>query len=461
VAGSVGTLSAKLVLNGQDFTLSLEKAKKELGSFESSIAKVGSLSRSALGAIGVGVGIGALGSAIKSALDDTGRLVDVSSKLDIGVGKLQQMELAAKTSGASAESLHNAINKLQQKLGEASGGSEEARKDFERLGLNWRQLAAQGADVTFEQVAEKIGSMTDAYARAEGAQSVFGKGGKELIPLMREFTGELQLAKEALGNLMTDKEAQKLDEIGDKFERLKARMGNVFKRAIVESVENPLSILAPLAATGLEGISFRGPVPGKGGQKAPPAGPQLTEITLFTKAIEKHRQEWEKWSRDAVRDARRPFEVMLDKLQDVRSAFKMGVVDQAGFDKAVGAMSRQLTEGLTTPLQAMRRELGELGQLVGSGLLTMGQFTRLRGKSVLDLGKQVGDITNRNETGFAAAGSTDAVSAINRQINDAMRPQEGSLQHIQAVLQKANQLHQQTVDLQQRAASALERIGAF
>lgn len=216
MAGEIGKLSAIVTANAQGLFTAFDAAERRLTRFAS-------FTKSALGTLGIGLSFGSMGAAIKSAIDDAGRLVDVSSKLDIGVGALEQLELAARTSGVQAETLHNAIGKLQQKLGEAAAGSEEAQKDFERLGLSWVELVSVAPEESFAAVATKIGEMSDAYERAAAAASTMGKGGKELIPFLREFRGEVDAAGDSITKL-SDAQAARLDSMGDSWERFVTRV---------------------------------------------------------------------------------------------------------------------------------------------------------------------------------------------------------------------------------------------
>lgn len=236
MAGSIGSLSAKLSLDASNMLAGLHKIEGRLGSFAAGLSKLGSLASSALGGLGVGVSFSAFTDAVKATIDDAGRLTDISSKLGLGVGSLEQLELAAKTSGVEANTLHNAIGKLQQKIGEAARGEAEAVKDFQALGLSWRELAAASPDEQFTMVATKIGSMTEAFQRADAANNAFGKTGRDLIPLLRDFQSEMDLAGKSLSKL-SDESAQKLDAMGDAWERLKAKASSAFREILVSTAE--------------------------------------------------------------------------------------------------------------------------------------------------------------------------------------------------------------------------------
>ncbi len=345
MAGEIGKLSAIITANAQGLFSTMDAAEKRMKRF-------GDIATSALGGLGIGLGVGGLGAAVKSAVDDAGRLVDVSSKLGIGVGPLEQLELAAKTSGVEAQTLHNALSKLQAKIGEAARGEAAAVKDFEAMGVSWRELAASSPDDAFAQVAERIGSMTDAYQRADAAQQLFGKGGKELIPLMRDFRGEMDLAGGALVRF-GDEAVQRLDAAGDSWERLKASVASGFKSDVVRAAEaragenvfgNLANLLNPFAgAQGrMGGMMATQEIPGVKEQRlaermaAERAKEAAAAVEAGHKEFDEFAKAWDKWAGGIVKDARDPLQQVAEQIENIRFAFAQGfITNEADFRRAL------------------------------------------------------------------------------------------------------------------------------
>ncbi len=357
MAGEIGKLSAIITANAQGLFAEMDKAERRMMSF-------GNLAKSALGSIGVGLGVGGLFTAIGAAVEDAGRLVDVSQKLDIGVRQLQELELAAKTSGIEAATLHTAISKLQQKLGEAAAGSAEAQKDFEKLGLEWRNLIANDPGDTFSQVATKIGSLSDAYSRAASAQDMFGRGGKDMVGLLREFQEEVAKSRNALGTF-TEQDAKKMDELGDRWTRGMETAKQAFKGAVVDWADaigdfhattmKLADIFAPANFMPPEVLDrLRNPPP----PPAPPGfmGPQmpaslrmaleqqekaaakmadLLSAESFAE-FDKFTDSWQRWAHSIAEDALDPLQKVQKQIEDIRFAWEQGFFrTEADFRRAL------------------------------------------------------------------------------------------------------------------------------
>jgi len=526
MAGSIGSLNAKLGLDAGGLFAGLHQAEGRLASFSAGFSKLGSLATSSLAGLGAGLSFGAFTAAIKSTIDDAGRLVDVSAKLDIGVGALEQLELAAKTSGIEATTLHNAIGKLQQKIGEAARGEEAAVKDFEAMGLSWRELAMASPDEAFTQVALKIGAMATAYERADGATQIFGKSGRELIPLLRDFQGEMDLAGKALVKL-TDDGAQKLDAMGDTWERLKAKASSSFREILVGTAEllehgpggKPQVPLGEqwfkafdagdlekqfelakkfadmdhqrkiAASRGVTTDAMGKPLRGAPIQlttntwdqqvagiqealdKVKEAKADALEMDAWTKQMQEFEAHWEKWADKAVKDAREPFEVMNEQIENLKHAFATGFLTKPQFDKAMdkatGRTERQnefekkaaeVGNSLLTPFEKMTADFEQFQMMEEQGLLNKNQLDQLRGKGILGLERGLGGLTNRGDVGAMAKGSAEAASVINRFLNDAGRERDPQAR-VAAILEQQKKIEEQQRDLQERMAEALENLG--
>lgn len=524
MAGSIGSLNAKLGLDASGLLTGLQKAEGRLASFGAGFGKLGSLASTGLAGLGAGVSFGAFAAAIKSTIDDAGRLVDVSSKLDIGVGALEQLELAAKTSGVEATTLHGAIGKLQQKIGEAARGEEAAVKDFEAMGFAWRELAVASPDEAFSQVALKIGGMTTAYERADAATQVFGKSGKELIPLLRDFQGEMDLAGKALVKL-SDEGAQKLDAMGDAWERLKAKAKSSFREILVgtaEFLENGPGgkPQKPLAEQWFEAFDkndlekqftlakrfadieharkiaiARGATEGELGisgvpslsegntwdrqvagiaealDKVKEAKADALEMAGWTKQMEELEASWQKWADKAAQDAREPFEVMNEQIENLKHAFAQGFLNKSQFERALakadGSADRQrafeqkameVGNSLLTPSEKMTADFEQFERMEEQGLLNMNQLGQLKGKGLLDMERGMGGLTNRGDVGAMAKGSAEAASVINRALNDAGRERDPQAR-VAAILERQEKLEQEQRDFQERMADALDALG--
>ncbi len=199
MASDLGSLVLKLTATTDKLQSDLNKATGQVQAFAdrtNSILQAG-LSLSMFGQIGNAaqsvVGI------FQNIVDQFKALQRESRNLGVTIGELQGLKIWAKGDFDSAAS---GIMHLEQEIGKAAQGSQEAREKFDKLGLNWRQLRDLSPADAMKLVADIVkdaGSQAEATARAV---ELLGKSGKDLV-------GELMKGQEALNAAM--EKAQRME----------------------------------------------------------------------------------------------------------------------------------------------------------------------------------------------------------------------------------------------------------
>jgi hypothetical protein len=214
----------------------IDKLKKELGStqaaannaskgFDMSFGKIGL----AAGVAGVAVKAGmmaveaatAAASAVVAgfgqAIDLGGQLTDLSSRTGETAGSLLVLQRAFENTGVGAEKVGPSLNKLQKFMAEAAAGGAEQSATLTALGLSMTDLAGKTPSEQMQVLAQKIAGISDPAERARASMEVFGKSGGELLPLLNNFSGELDGARGQLGSLpdVMDRSARTFDDFGD------------------------------------------------------------------------------------------------------------------------------------------------------------------------------------------------------------------------------------------------------
>jgi hypothetical protein len=151
------------------------------------------------------------------AIDLGGRLTDLSSRTGESSGKLLVLERAFTNTGVSAESVGTSINKMQKFMTDAAQGGAAQSESMQRLGITMSDLAGKTPTEQMGVFAQRISGIQDPAQRAEAAMSIFGKSGGELLPILNNFSGELQGARDQLGGLpgVMDRSAAAFDATGD------------------------------------------------------------------------------------------------------------------------------------------------------------------------------------------------------------------------------------------------------
>jgi hypothetical protein len=140
----VAQLTIEMAANVARLQKDMAQAQRSVEATMGRIQKSADSAMRALGAIGIGLSVGAFANWIKGAIDAIDRLNDISAATGITVTKLAGLDYAAKLSGTSLDSVTQASNKLQLSLT-----------------TNNAQLAKVG--VTAQDPVEALIQLADAY----------------------------------------------------------------------------------------------------------------------------------------------------------------------------------------------------------------------------------------------------------------------------------------------------------
>jgi hypothetical protein len=197
----------------------LEAGGKALKSFGD---KIGGTGRSllTLGAIGFAPLVAAtrifstFGSELHDAADRTG----------VAVEALGALRFAADQSDVSFEDLQGGLKFMQKNLADAlPPAGRKCKSALADLGLTVGDLAGLSPDKQFELIADRISKINDPALRAAAAMKIFGRGGAQLLPLLREgASGIRRMTDEfrAAGLEISGADAAAADTFGDSLGKL-------------------------------------------------------------------------------------------------------------------------------------------------------------------------------------------------------------------------------------------------
>jgi hypothetical protein len=202
------------------------------------------------------VSVQAVVSAFSDAIDMGGRLNDLSTRTGETAGNLAILERAFENTSVGADKLGPAIAKMQKNMVEMAQGSEEAVKAFTQLGLSWDDLKDKTPAEQMQLIGERLAAIHDPALRAETAIKIFGKSGSELIPILVNFSSEMEQAKSQLGSLpdQLDKTASSVDALGDDLHAIRNKLTEMaygFLSEVVPAVEAFTKKLSGIDAAGL------------------------------------------------------------------------------------------------------------------------------------------------------------------------------------------------------------------
>lgn len=237
MAGSslIGNLAVTLGLNTAAFSAGATKAEMRAKTLQGRMTGVGKSIGGIGASIGIGLGIGALASFTKNAFDMAAALSESAQKMGVSVESLQELNLAAEQSGVSQETLAASVAKLNRSLGDLQLGKKGAVDAFDAIGLSAEDLKGKSPDQALRLIADALNKLPDVQQRVAIGAQLMGRGFSQLLPLINEGSAGLDKYAEASrkNGQITTEDAKRLDELSDRWDKLKTRAGVATANLIV------------------------------------------------------------------------------------------------------------------------------------------------------------------------------------------------------------------------------------
>jgi len=258
------TISGDLTLENAKLKASLTEAQAELRKFKAQARSEGAgLGQAFFGQMkGAGMDIlaklglagGAVGIAetIHHVMEEYGKLADMAARFDASPESIQRLDLHAKLTGTSVESLVTGIQRLKRAL--ENPGDPQVVKALDQLKLSAVDLAGLQPD---EQIERLAAAFNEAQHSGRGFDAVFdlmGKSAGELIPALREFAEN----KERIASIsfVSDEDVRKIKSMGDWLTLLwEKTKGGAIKEVLHPSGSNAISATGFLLGRLLGGAS--------------------------------------------------------------------------------------------------------------------------------------------------------------------------------------------------------------
>jgi phosphoribosylformylglycinamidine (FGAM) synthase PurS component len=198
----------------------------------------------ATGMAAAGAAIASVGYVVGKEINKTMEYADEVDKLSQKMGltkeATQEWTFVAEQNGTTLESLTRALGRFQKNVGDADDGLTTATRSFNQLGVEISDSSGQlkTMDEIFPETIRKLSDMEDITKRNQIAMNLFGRGGKELIPILNNTTGEIDDLIEKANDLdlvMSDEDIQSwvnfkdaAHEVTEEFDALRRNLANDF-----------------------------------------------------------------------------------------------------------------------------------------------------------------------------------------------------------------------------------------
>jgi hypothetical protein len=202
-------------------------------------------------------------AALKGTVDDFGGAInlgadldDLSSRTGETAGNLVLLQRAFVNAGVSSDKMAPSINKLQKFMADAAAGGAAQTATLDALGISMADLAGKTPTEQMQIFASKIGSISDPSERARAAMEVFGKSGGELLPLLNNFSTQMDGARNQLGSLpgVMDRSAAAFGVLSENFETIGTKTKE-FAAGFIEAALPALNTFTS-ALTGVDAAGF-------------------------------------------------------------------------------------------------------------------------------------------------------------------------------------------------------------
>lgn len=211
----------------------IKKTGKETEQAGDQFQKVGEVLKTvgkamAAAAAAIGAGAVAAGKKIWDMANDTaaaGDTIDkMSQKLGMSAEAYQEWDYVLSQSGADIESMGAGFKSLTNLVDKATSGNDAAAASFQKLGISTKDLKDMSREDIFALTVKRMQEMGDTTDRAALANTIFGKSGQNLAPLLNqtaEATQDLKDKAHDLGFVMSDEAIDASVKFTDSMDTLK------------------------------------------------------------------------------------------------------------------------------------------------------------------------------------------------------------------------------------------------
>jgi hypothetical protein len=227
VSAIVGALRVSLGLDSAQFSAGLKQAQGGLARF-GQIAKVGALAVAGAATAAVA----ALGPAIRSTIDAADDMSKAAAKIGIPIDTLSRLKYAADLSGVSFGGLQTALGALSKNMVAFGEDKDGAVAAFAALGVSATDASGQmrSTEDVLAEVADAFAAMPDGAEKTAAAMALFGKAGRDMIPLLNGGSGALrELLGEAdrFGQVFSAETGAAAEQFNDNLSRLQGSFGAI------------------------------------------------------------------------------------------------------------------------------------------------------------------------------------------------------------------------------------------
>lgn len=235
-------LKGKIQLDGSQWNSGLDQAKRKADKWSAETAGM------IKGRLVSAFAVGAILSNMDAIFNKAATIRDESAKIGVDPETFQELDYAARQSGASIDDVGRAVKRLATAQQDAIRGSEKQAEAFARYGLTVDMLKRAAPEKLLALIAEQTQKGVNATQELADLQTLMGRGGPELIPTFKAGLSGAMAEARQIGPTFTGEQVEDLGRTADDITRAKQTGASYASKVYGEITESFSNFLTTFGA---------------------------------------------------------------------------------------------------------------------------------------------------------------------------------------------------------------------
>lgn len=219
-------LKAKVSLNTTSFDRGLRRLRRTARNFGRSFGRpmsdaAGRMAR--FGVMATAVAAGGFAVLIKKTAEFGDMLDKMSKRTGISTRTLAALGHSAELAGGSITGMEKGIKTMTMAIDQARLGMKSYNDAFAEIGLTSKDFDNLSTDQAFLKILKALGKTKDKITQSAVASRIFGRAGRQLIPMIKDLDATMARAK-ALGIMIPPEQAAAAAAFDDSLTNLKGAL---------------------------------------------------------------------------------------------------------------------------------------------------------------------------------------------------------------------------------------------
>lgn len=353
---------------------------------------------------------------------------NLALRLGLTVTQAEKLTAEAKMTGVSISSLEQSARLLGEALANPDEQGKKAAKSLHEMGISTHDLQGNMKDLgpVVLQVLEKLSTMPEAAERARYAQETLGRGAKELMPLIANYTelqrvvASIHIGEDATGSQELLKANRAINELEASWNQFKKSLATRIAPVVVpvtfsiaDALNGKHSGADFLGALFARAVVSGAATPGSGSSAEAHGfvGPQIAPDTADAAAFRKRDGGTKEGLEDQLKSAKK-------KRDDLRGLLSGGDLDKTTFDKDKGEYDKAEADmtRIQKALDSIKEAKKEVKQQDQETIALEEELGRLRAKELTGLD----EILAKHQAKLMSLDKEHKLNTVNRTLEDAI-----------------------------------------